>query len=507
MNENENSWSHAIDPDEAPETAFDAAEPIAEPEAEPVVHDTVFDADGTYRIVRPEAGNDARSYTDAGYRPAGETEIPHRYYTPDPPKVKTERAEAKKKGGFLRAACLALACALLSGAVGGVIGSRSVKSSATTAIQQVQSQAAEQTDSTKAQSAAPAKATSTGTMSASDIYAAACQQVVGISTEVTTQNFFGQTTSAAVTGSGFIISSDGYILTNQHVISYAEAYGYAITVMTYDGVAYTAKIVGSYASNDIAVLKIDAEGLTPVTFGDSDSMTVGDTVYAVGNPLGELAYSMSTGHVSALDRTITTDESTTPINMFQIDAAVNSGNSGGPVYNTQGQVIGIVSAKYADSGVEGLGFAIPVNDAVAIANELIENGVITNKVQLGVSTQTIPADVAKYYNMVEGAYLVTVNEGSCAAAAGLQIGDIITAVENKTVASSEALRAALRGYNPGDEVEITYYRAGATQTVTVTLDEMSQETIDAQQAEQEQIQQQQQQQQQQQINPWSFFNG
>ena len=499
---NEDSWSNAIDPDEAPETAFESSDTES---AEPVVHETVFDADGSYRIVRPQT--DDRSYTDASYREAADTEIPPRYYTPDPPRAKAPKPE--KKGGFMRAACLALACALLGGAVGGVVGSKAAKAN-TPAIQQVQSAPAETAAAASAKPTA-AKATASGAMSASEIYAAACQQVVGITTEVTTQNFFGQTTSAAVSGSGFIISSDGYILTNQHVISYAEAYGYDVTVMTYDGTSYTAKIVGSYASNDIAVLKIDAEGLTPVTFGDSDSIAVGDAVYAVGNPLGELAYSMSTGHVSALDRTITTDESSAAINMFQIDAAVNEGNSGGPAYNEQGQVIGIVSAKAASSGVEGLGFAIPVNDAVSIANELIENGVVTNKVELGVSTQTIPANVAKYYNMVEGAYLVTVNEGSCAQKAGLQIGDIITAIENKAVASSDALRAALRGYNPGDEVEITFYRAGETQTVTVTLDAMSQETIDAQKAEQqkqaEQAQQQQQQQPQMLPDPWSSFFG
>ena len=240
MYDNDTSWSHAIDPDEAPEAAF-APEASAAAE-EPVVHDTVFDDDGTYRIVRPEAERQDRSYTDAGYRPAGDAEIPHRYYTPDPPRAKTERSGGEKKGGFWRAACLALACALLGGAVGGVIGSKSA--AGTAAIQQVETQSAEQTDSAKTQSsAAAAKTVSTGAMTASDIYAAACQQVVGISTEVTTQNFFGQTTSAAVKGSGFIISSDGYILTNQHVISYAEAYGYEITVMTYDGTTYTAKIV------------------------------------------------------------------------------------------------------------------------------------------------------------------------------------------------------------------------------------------------------------------------
>ena len=489
-----------------PESEIPETEAVPVPEEAPEVQETVFGEDGSYRIVRPEE-TETRSYTDANYKPASETtEIPPRYYAPETPK-KAVYPE-KKKSGFWKVACLALACAVLGGAVGGAIGSRSAKS-ATPVVQQVQSAASETSAVQKATSV------SSGTMTASDIYAAACQQVVGITTEMTTQNFFGQSTTSAVTGSGFIITSDGYILTNQHVISYAEAYGYDVTVMTYDGTAYKAEIVGSYANNDLAVLKIDAEGLTPVTFGDSDSMSVGDTVYAVGNPLGELAYSMSTGHVSALDRTITTDESTNAINMFQIDAAVNAGNSGGPVYNTAGQVIGVVSAKYSSTGVEGIGFAIPVNDAITIANELMENGVVVNKVQLGVTTQTIPSNVAQYYNMVEGAYIVSVTEGSCAETAGLQIGDIVTAIDGKTISSSDGLIAALRGYAPGDEAELTIYRAGKTETVTVTLDQVSEETIQAQTQQQQQNQQQQQSQQgydpyqqyQQYVNPWSdFFN-
>ena len=273
---NDEIWTNSIDPNEMPETIFEeSAAGFEEAAAEPAVHDTVFDEDGTYRIVRPQEDGD-RSYTDASYRQASDAEIPPRYYTPDPPRARAPR-DGEKKGGFLKAACLALACALLGGAVGGAVTSRMMKS-ATPAIQQVQAE--QKTDAAASSTSAPvsAKVTSTGIMTASDIYAAACQQVVGITTEVTTQNFFGQTTAAAVSGSGFIISSDGYILTNQHVISYAEAYGYEITVMTYDGTSYPAKIVGSYASNDIAVLKIEAEGLTPVSFGDSDSVSVGDIV-------------------------------------------------------------------------------------------------------------------------------------------------------------------------------------------------------------------------------------
>jgi serine protease Do len=313
-------------------------------------------------------------------------------------------------------------------------------------------------------------ASTAGNLSAGEIYSLACQQVVGITTEVTLTNSFGQTSSSAVAGTGFIIAEDGYILTNNHVVAYAVQGGYDVTVMTYDGTKYTAQIVGADEGNDIAVLKIDATGLNPVTFADSDSIAVGDTVYAVGNPLGELDFTMTTGLVSALDRTITTEENYVPINMFQIDAAVNPGNSGGPVYNAAGQVIGVVTAKSSATGVEGLGFAVPANDAVTIANELMENGFVVSRVQLGITTRTLSASAARYYGQQTGVYVVSVNEGSCAEAGGLKPGDVITAVEGKDTVSYEALKTVLRGYAPGDEVELTIYRNDSEETITVKLD-------------------------------------
>lgn len=444
-----------------------------------------FAEDGTYRMIRPDEQRKEteppKSYQDASYQTQEQAStMPPRYYTPETHEVKEKKPKKPGNRLFWKVACLCLVCALLGGVGGGAIGA-AITGRTTT-------DAAAPTPAPTSSGALTTQPTSSGTMSASDIYAAACQQVVGITTELTYQNFFGQTSSQAVSGSGFIITSDGYILTNYHVISYAVQYEYDVTVMTYDGTSYTAKIVGVDSANDIAVLKIDATGLTPVEFGDSDNMSVGDTVYAVGNPLGELQFSMTTGHISALDRTITTDESNVPINMFQIDAAVNSGNSGGPVYNSAGQVIGIVTAKYSDTGVEGLGFAIPVNDAVNIANELKENGVVTNKVQLGITGQTIPAQVAQYYNMAEGVCVLTVAEGSCAEKAGLQINDIITSIGGKTIKTYDALRAALRGYAPGDTTDLTVYRAGQTLTITVTLDEAAETTTQ----EPEQVRPQQQ---------------
>lgn len=432
--------------------------------------------DVTYHIVRPEA---ERSYEDANFQPSDDAaNTPPRYYTPDAdawaekPKRKrrarrprTARTPEQKRL-ITRIACLCLVCALLGGLGGGAVAgliNRSGKSAGSSAS------ASSGTLVTQPVSSAPS--------SASAIYSQACKQVVAITTEVTYTNYFGQTSSQASCGSGFFITEDGYVLTNYHVISTAHQYGYAVSVLTYDGTTYQATIVGVDKDNDIALLKIDATGMTPVTFGDSDSMSVGDTVYAVGNPLGELEFTMTSGMISALDRTITTSDGTdSGINMFQIDAAVNAGNSGGPVYNTSGQVIGIVTAKYSSSGVEGLGFAIPVNDAVAIANDLMKNGTVTDRAQLGITLQTIPDSAAQYYNMPDGAYVNAVNSGSCAEKAGLKAGDIITAIDGTAVSSGDALRSALRGYSAGESATLTVSRSGETLKLTVTFDRASDST-------------------------------
>ena len=372
----------------------------------------------------------------------------------------------EQKRLITRIACLCLVCALLGGLGGGAIAGLITRSG--------------RTGSSSASNSGGTLVTqpvSSDPSSASAIYSQACEQVVAITTEVTYTNYFGQTSSQASCGSGFFITEDGYVLTNYHVISTAHQYGYGVSVLTYDGTTYQATIVGVDEDNDIALLKVDASGVTPVTFGDSDSMTVGDTVYAVGNPLGELEFTMTSGMISALDRTITTSDGTdNGINMFQIDAAVNAGNSGGPVYNTSGQVIGIVTAKYSSSGVEGLGFAIPVNDAVAIANDLMKNGTVTDRAQLGITLQTIPDSAAQYYNMPSGAYVNAVNSGSCAEKAGLKAGDIITAIDDTAVSSGDALRSALRGYSAGESAVLTVSRNGETLKLTVTFDRASDST-------------------------------
>ena len=286
----------------------------------------------------------------------------------------------------------------------------------------------------------------------------------------------------SVSGTGFVISEDGYILTNYHVVEDAYTTGSTINVMFssesgYDTLQYTAEVVGFDRNNDVAVIKIDASGLTAATLGSSNDLRVGDTVYAVGNPLGELSYSMSDGIVSATDRVITTDEGTA--NMFQITAAVNEGNSGGPVYNAYGQVVGIVTAKpnstSSGTSTEGIGFAIPIDDAVRIANDVISGGhqVDPNAepAYLGVTAQDVDTMAQQYYNMPMGAYVLSVEEGGAADNAGVLVGDIITSLDGYDVQSRSDLAEELTFHAAGETVEMVVYRSGESVTLTVTLGE------------------------------------
>ena len=417
-------------------------------------------------------------YSDAHYTPAGEGPVPPRYYTPPEPK-KAEKHEKSGKGGrILGIVALCLVCALLGGLVGASFMGRSLDGRIAAledarteqALERI-TEAAAAGSADNAQAATPVKNDSAA-LTASAIYEQACEQVVGVTTEVTYTNFFGMNSSSAVSGTGFIVSEDGYILTNYHVIELAAQNDKDVNVILYDGTRYTASIVGYEKYNDVAVLKIDATGLKPVSFGNSDSLSVGDLVYAVGNPLGELDFSMSTGHVSALDRAITSDESGVAINMFQIDAAVNSGNSGGPVYNAAGEVVGIVTAKYASTGVEGLGFAIPINDAVKIASDLITKGYVTGKAYMGVQIdQRYNSLYSQYYNMPLGAYVYSVEDGSCAEKAGLLAKDIITRLGDQDITGYTDLTSALHGFSAGDTTSMTVYRGGEEVTLTITFDE------------------------------------
>ena len=271
-------------------------------------------------------------------------------------------------------------------------------------------------------------------MTVDQVYAANLGSVVGVNGDVKT-NYWGQVVSNPVAGSGFVITSDGYILTNYHVIDGVDD----LRVSFADGTTYDATLVGGEEANDIAVLKIDASGLQTVVVGNSDDMKVGQQVVAIGNPLGELTFTLTAGYVSALDRNITMSDGNT-INVMQTDAAINSGNSGGPLFNTYGECIGITNAKYSNNGstnasIEGIGFAIPINDVIDMVSDIIEKGYVTGKPNVGILMEEVSNEAIQRYGIPDGAYISAVLDGSCADKAGIQEGDIITAVDDTAITS------------------------------------------------------------------------
>ena len=341
-------------------------------------------------------------------------------------------------------------------------------------------------------------------MTPEQLYAANLASCVGITVSTTSVNIFGQTTTSAASGSGFVLTQDGYIVTNYHVIEDAvDDSSVSIEVSFADGTQYTATLVGGEQDNDVAVLKIDATGLQPVTLGDSEQLVVGETVYTIGNPLGELTYSLSNGLVSALDRLITTSSTnqttgqteTTTLNVLQTNCDINPGNSGGPLFDSYGNVVGIVTAKYTQtsSGVsaEGLGFALPINDVKEIINDLIEHGYVTGKPYLGIQVQDVSSE-AQRYGVSAGAAVLYVADGSCAQEAGLQVNDIIVAIDDTAIDSSSALTAALSSnYKAGDTVTLTVIRNQQQVQLSVTLDEQNEQTEAANQIQEQSNQNQQ----------------
>lgn len=414
-----------------------------------------------YHYVRPKNGHEC---IDAGYISKDEAPPVPRYRYVEPEKEKKERNPG---GGFIRLIAACLICAILGGLAGGGLtwylrGANAGPLEAAESPQVSQSQ----------NSPVPSTiASNDGALSGTQIYELGCQQTVGVTTEVTTRNVFGQISTSSVAGSGFVIRPDGHIITNYHVIEAAYQNGLEVKVFLNDGTEHHADILGVEMDNDIAVLKIDAENLSAVALGDSDAMSVGEMVYALGNPLGELTYTMTTGSISALNREIRVDSQNRTIKMFQIDAAVNSGNSGGPLFDDHGKVIGIITAKYQASGIEGLGFAIPINDAIHIADSIIENGYVTGKAFLGITPKDVSASEAAYFNMVEGVFVRSITAGSCSESAGLKVGDIITNLGGKSIMSTVDLSNALRDYHSGDTAAITINRDGQSMELSVTFDE------------------------------------
>ena len=393
-----------------------------------------------------------------------------------------------KKSGAGKAVALVLVCALVSGCMGvggAFLGSSLVRqgqpetvlsdgvSTVMKGVRETSVLQIQQIDSSK-------------TLSAAEVYAANVNSTVGIVTSAVTTNFWGQRTTSAAAGSGFLFTGDGYILTNYHVVQDANS----VTVSTYDGTKYDARIIGFDESNDVAVLKIDAEGLTPVVIGDSDNLNVGDSVVAIGNPLGELTFSLTSGTVSALDREVTMSSGIS-MELIQTDCAINSGNSGGALFNMHGEVVGITNAKYSGSSgsgasIDNIAFAIPINDVYGIVTSIIEKGYI-EKPYIGVSVLDV-SDETQKYGLPKGASVQTVTDDGPAKAAGLQVNDIITKVDDTEIDGSSDLVKAIGQCAPGQEITLTVYRQGQTLELKVTVARKVQDSKPEQQTAQQQTQ-------------------
>lgn len=289
--------------------------------------------------------------------------------------------------------------------------------------------------------------------------------VVAISTETTVTDPFGQTGIGTAAGSGFILTADGYIVTNYHVVEGAGK----IAVTLDSGDILDAKVVGYDDQNDLAVLKVNGQNLPTVTLGISADLEVGELAVAIGNPLGQLSGTVTAGIISALDREITIDNQS--LELLQTDAAINAGNSGGALFNSFGEVIGINTAKNTGDGVEGLGFAIPIDHAKPIIESLIQNGYVKGRPRIGIYTQDITAQMAEFYDMHEGVYVAQVTTGSAADKAGILKGDIIIAANGQDALTTEAINTIKAGLKPGDKMSLTIIRDEKEMKIDIILEE------------------------------------
>ena len=415
--------------------------------------------------------NTAGTYSDPAPARPSETSTGNGGTTPPPagpePQAAASKPPKKRRkhsGGRIARGAVALVLAAAMGFAGGFVGARVGNTGNKVVIQQV-----ERTDS----SAASGTAVSSSGMTTSQVSEMVSPSVVVITTEQVVYSqwsWYGQNQVESGAGSGVIISSDGYILTCAHVVSGASQ----ITV-TIGDTDYTATVVGEDDTSDVAVLKIDATGLTPATVGDSDSLSVGDSVLAVGNPLGELGGTVTSGIVSALNRSVTIQgtSSTNTMSLIQMDASVSPGNSGGGLFNMNGELIGLVNAKSSSSDAEGLGFAIPINDAIQVAQDLLENGYVSGRPYMGITYIAVTdAQTAAQLNVnAYGVYVVDVVQGGPADKAGLKAGDRIVSVDGTEIAQKDALGTLMQQHTAGDTLSITVARDGQMQTVSLTLGE------------------------------------
>ena len=437
-----------------------------------------------------------REKSDYRYTPPQEDPIVDALPVTEDPAIEhtpTKKQKAGWSGGTVVA--VALVCSLLGGALGAgamLLGSRLLEKPDSPNPQPAgQNNISTIIESNRENAVIDIAKVETGKLlTQAEVYAANVNSTVGITTSITT-NYWGYQTTSAASGSGFVFSNDGYILTNYHVVEDSNA----ITVTMYDGTGYDAKLIGYDEGNDVAVLKVEATNLVPVVLGNSDNINVGDNVVAIGNPLGELTFSLTSGAISAKDREITMSNGAT-MQLMQTDCAINSGNSGGALFNLYGEVIGITNAKYSTSAnssasIDNIGFAIPINKARQIAESIIEKGYVS-KPYVGLSVTTVSTETQSY-GLPKGAAVKTVAADSPAAKAGIKSNDIITHIGGKEISGSSELVSIVNKAAVGDTLTFRVYRKGNTLDITVTVGEQIQ-SAQNQQANQTQTPQ----------HPWGY---
>ena len=413
------------------------------------------------------------------------------YYSPEepqeetnyiPPKAPKQRKERKERKGLKRLVSGLLVVALVAGSCGAtaaIMNARWEKEMKVVmqrmddkiAAAQIQAQTTPTTGET-----ASGKPLATGLLTPGEVYAQNVDAVVAITVQISKKDIYGNTGTGYSAGSGFIISSDGYVVTNYHVIDG----GTKVTVTTHNDEEYEAEIVGYEDSNDLALLKVDKENLPHVTLGSSSDLRVGEQVVAIGNVLSTFASSLTAGYVSGVDRVVNTEG--TAMNMIQTDAAINSGNSGGPLFNMKGEVVGITTAKFSGNSssgasIEGIGFAIPIDDVTGMIEDLKSYGYVTGA-YMGVMILDVDT-TAQFYGLPAGAYVESVTAGGAAEKCGILAGDIITEVGGYQVTSVSDLTRVLRKFTPGQTVTVEVYRTSQYKTLSVTLDEKPREETTA----------------------------
>ncbi|MGN0538139.1 MAG: S1C family serine protease [Acutalibacteraceae bacterium] len=423
------------------------------------------------QVVQSQSYNTAPNHiysSSQGYSDGYNAYAPQNNFTPP---AKPPKKNGKRVGLIIGAIALAL-CVGGVGAVGGYLIANNSNNTVQTVTDNTTSNGSNKNNESSTSGGSnltiqKADSSEVAPTTVQEVVNKVSSSVVEITTEsVQTSAYLGQYITQGA-GSGIIVSKDGYIITNNHVIENAST----ILVKTTDGTEYEATLIGTDSTADVALIKIDAKDLNAVTFADSSELAVGQTAIAIGNPLGSLGGTVTTGIISALDRTINLDGQ--QMNLLQTNAAINPGNSGGGLFDSNGNLIGMVVAKSSGTGIEGLGFAIPANDVVAVLDDLMNYGYVKGRPSLGVTLIDINSRQELFMYRLDkiGVYISEVKSGSCAEKAGLQSADCIEKINGKEVSSASEVSQIIDKCKAGDSITIQYYRDGASKTVTIVLDE------------------------------------